>query len=78
MKHGSIIKREVVAKYRDGIETIKETVYEERVQIIKISDYNTIVEDMHAKHALDVGYGAFLEKYNNGKMYVTKRWIVKE
>lgn len=78
MKHGSIIKRETIAKYRDGIETVRETVYEERVQILRVTDYDTIVEDMHKKHALDIGYGAWLEKYNNGKMYVTKRWIVRE
>jgi len=78
MKHGSIIKRETIAKYRDGVETVKETVYEERVQIIKVSDYNAIVEDMHAKHALDMGYGVFLEKFNNGKMYAVKKWIVRE
>jgi preprotein translocase subunit SecA len=83
MRFGSVIKttsnngivKATVLKYHDYTETVNETVYEQRVQIMKVSDFDTIVEEMHKEHALDKGYGAWLDKTKDGKLYVVKSWI---
>lgn len=59
--------------YRDYDEVHSETVCEERVQIMKIQDFDTIVAKMHIDHALQ-DYGAWIE-HKGDKMYVVKRWI---
>jgi len=59
--------------FRDYDEAHTETVCEERIQVMKIQDFDTIVAQMHIDHALH-DYGAWLE-HKGDKMYVVKRWI---
>lgn len=65
-----------VKKYRDYAEYVNETVYEERVQIMRVSDFDTIVTQLHIDHPLE-DRGAWLEHGKDGKMYVVKCWIEK-
>ncbi len=60
-------------KFREYEEIVNETICEERVQIMKIQDFDTIVNKMHIDHALQ-DHGAWLE-YKGDRMYVVKRWI---
>lgn len=71
----SPITQTAIKKYRDGKEYIDEIVSEERVQILKIQDFDTITTQMHIDHALQ-DHGAWVE-YRDGKMYVVKSWIEK-
>ena len=62
-------------KYHDGNVTRDETIIEERVPIIKISDATTVFDQMHLDHAF-TSYGAWVEKNpTSGKLYVVKCWI---
>lgn len=60
-------------KFRDYQETVNETICEERVQIMKIQDFDTLVAKMHIDHALQ-DHGAWLE-YKGDKMYAVLKWI---
>jgi hypothetical protein len=62
-----------VTKFRDYDEVHNETICEERVQIMKIQDFDTIAAKMHVDHALQ-DHGCWVE-YKGDKMYVIKRWI---
>lgn len=62
-------------KYHEGKVTSDETICEERVPIIKITDANTVFEQMHLEHAF-TNYGAWVEKNpTSGKLYVVKCWV---
>lgn len=65
-----------IKKVRDYNEYVNETVHEERVQIIKISDFDNILQQMHIDHALQ-DHGAWVEN-RGGKMVVVKCWITKD
>lgn len=65
-----------VKKYRDYNEYVNETVHEERVQILRVSDFDTIVEQLHIAHPLE-DHGAWLEHGKDGKLYVVKCWVEK-
>lgn len=62
-----------IKKYREYNETVNETIYEERRQIIKIQDFDTLVAKLHIDHALE-DHGAWIE-YKDGKMYAVLGWI---
>jgi carbonic anhydrase len=62
-------------KVRDYEEYVNETTYHERVQIMKIDDFDTITKQMHIDHALQ-DHGAWLE-HQGGKMYVVKSWVTR-
>jgi carbonic anhydrase len=72
---GSPITQVAVNKVRDYNEYVNETIHEERVQIMRIQDFDTITAQMHIDHALQ-DHGAWVE-YRDGKMYVVKAWITK-
>lgn len=72
------ITRTQIERYHDERRTTNEVVYEERIPIIRITDANTIFEDMQLKHAL-TDYGVWVEKNpTSGKLYVVKCWIEHE
>ena len=69
----SNVTKIAVVKYRDYDEFVNETVFEERKQIIKIQDFDTLVAKLHIDHALQ-DHGAWIE-YKDGKMYAVLGWI---
>ena len=71
----SPITKTEVHKYRDYQEYVNETIHEERRQIIKIQDFDTLVQKMHIDHALSSSYGAWIEKSKDGKMYAILCWV---
>lgn len=82
MRYGAVYKyqkdgnkiKSTVQKYHEYSETVDETVYEERVQILKVTDVADILEQMLIDHALkDVG--VYLEHGKSGKMYAVKTWV---
>ena len=64
-----------ITKYRDYDEYVNETIHEERKQIIKIQDFDTLVSKLHIDHALS-DHVAWIE-YKDGKMYAVLTWITK-
>lgn len=60
-------------KFRDYAETMNEDIYEERIQIMKIQDFDHLVAKMHIDHALQ-DHGAWIE-YKGDKMYAILRWV---
>jgi carbonic anhydrase len=72
----SNITKTHVKKVRDHTEFVNETVVEERIQIIKIQDFDTLVSQLHIDHALQ-DHGAWIE-YANGKMYAVLGWIERD
>lgn len=62
-------------KFRDYNEIVNETICEERKQIMKIQDFDTLVAQMHIDHALQ-DHGAWIE-YRGDKMYAVLSWIEK-
>lgn len=69
------VTRTTVTKYRDYQETVSEDILEERKQIMKIQDFDTLVAQMHIDHALQ-DHGAWIE-YRGDKMYAVLRWVEK-
>ena len=65
------------SKYFSGQVTVDEEIHKERVQIIRPSDLDDIVRQMHIDHALDSTYGAWVEKTNTNKLYAVKYWVVR-
>ena len=63
---------ETTTKVHNGEVSSHKQEFKERVQVLRATDLDTIIEEMHIKHALDFAHGAWLEKYDNGKMYVVK------
>lgn len=59
-------------KLRHGLPFLEECIYKERIQVMRITDLDTIIAEMHTKHALDEQYGAWLEKAKDGRLYVIK------
>ena len=71
----SNLTRTTVKKYRDYDEFVNEVICEERRQIMKIQDFDTLVERLHIDHALQ-DHGAWIE-YKDGKMYAVLGWVEK-
>lgn len=65
-------------KLRHGLPFLEESVYKERVQVIRPGDLDTIIGEMHVEHALNESYGAWLDKTNPGRLYVVKYWIERK
>lgn len=73
--HTNGIMTTKIEKYHDGAVTKAEAINEERIPIIRYSDADTILEQMHIEHAL-TNYGVWVEKNpTSGKLYVVKCWI---
>lgn len=67
---------ESTTKYRHGLPFVEEEVYKERVEIMRPSDLDDIIIQMHIDHALDGIYGAWIEKAANGsRLYAVKYWV---
>ena len=75
VKNGGITSVNV-RKVRDYQEFHNETVHEERVQIIRISDFDDIMAKMHIEHPL-TDHGGWIEHGANGKLYCVKTWTTK-
>jgi hypothetical protein len=65
-------------KLRHGLPFLDESTYKERVQVIRPSDLDSIIETMHTEHALNETYGAWLEKAKDGRLYVVKYWVERK
>ncbi len=66
------IESEETTKYRHGLPFIEEMIMKERVEVMRPSDLDGIIEGMHIEHAFDDIYGAWLEKTKGGRLYVIK------
>ena len=71
-------QHETVVKVRNGEEVVKEETFREWVQVMRVSDLDDIINQMHIEHALTSKYGAWLEKQDNGTLYVVKYWSKRE
>lgn len=69
------VTKVAVSKVRDYNEYVNETIHEQRVQILKIQDFDTLVEKLHIDHALQ-DHGGWIE-YRDKKMYAVLSWIEK-
>lgn len=76
-KHPNGIIETAVKKVRDYQEIANETIHEERVQIIRISDFDDIMAKMHIDHALN-DHGGWIEHGSGGKLYCVKTWTTKQ
>ena len=75
-KHPNGLIETNIKKVRDYTEIANETIHEERVQIIRISDFDDIMAKMHIDHALE-DHGGWVEHGPNGRMYVVNRTRAK-
>lgn len=62
---------ETTVKVHDGQVRLEKREYKERVQIMLVTDLDTIIEEMHVKHAFDQAHGAWIEK-SGDKLYAVK------
>jgi hypothetical protein len=72
--HQNGVTKTQVVKFNDYAECVNEEIYEERVRVIRPGDIDAILEEMHIRHALDKGYGVYLDKAKDGKLYAVKQW----
>lgn len=62
-----------VQKIRDYNEYVNEIIKEERVQIMKIQDFDTLINKLHVEHPMKE-HGGWIE-YRQGKMYAVLTWV---
>jgi hypothetical protein len=62
---------ETTIKMHEGRVTTQKKEFRERVQIMRVTDLDLIIEDMHLKHALDFAHGAWIER-SGDKLYAVK------
>lgn len=75
-KNGNITSVNV-RKVRDYQDFCNETVHEERVQIMRISDFDGIMAQMHLDYPL-TDHGGWIEYGTGNKMYCVKSWVTRE